>query len=146
MLRLNGTLVLLCTYYGELDIYSRTFYLFRWLCARNKINRDIEFIILCKKFTHSFFKYFIGNPERNKPDHPDHVPSKFIYKLLEPSLLEKKIKIYEAVMKRKKAGANCSSKVSSNDNSKIGTPSTATAITTNYLDTKEILMGTFLKA
>ena len=34
-------------------------------------------------------------------------------------------------MKRRKAGANCSSKVSSNDNSKIDTPITATAITTN---------------
>ena len=58
-------------------------------------------------------------------------------------------------MKRRKAGTNCSSKVSSNKNSKIDTPSTATAITTNCLDTKEILMspkssnsitGTFLKA
>ena len=44
-------------------------------------------------------------------------------------------------MKRRKAGANCSSKVSSNDNSKIDTPITATAITTNWLDTKEILMS-----
>ena len=44
-------------------------------------------------------------------------------------------------MKRRKAGTNCSSKVSSNDNSKIHTPSTATAITTNCLDTKEILMS-----
>ena len=43
-------------------------------------------------------------------------------------------------MKRRKAGANCS-KVSSSDNSKIDTPSTATAITTNCLDTKEILMS-----
>ena len=34
-----------------------------------------------------------------------------------------------------------SSKVSSNDNSKIDAPSTATAITTNCLDTKEILMS-----
>ena len=33
------------------------------------------------------------------------------------------------------------SKVSSNDNSKIDTPSTAIAITTNCLDTKEILMS-----
>ena len=41
-------------------------------------------------------------------------------------------------MKRRKAGANCSSKVSSNDISKIDTPSTATAISTNCLDTKEI--------
>ena len=44
-------------------------------------------------------------------------------------------------MKRRKAGTNCSSKVSSNKNSKIDTPSTATAITTNCLDTKEILMS-----
>ena len=44
----------------------------------------------------------------------------------------------EAVMK---AGVNCSSKVSSNDNSKIDTPSTATTITTNCLDTKEMLMS-----
>ena len=44
-------------------------------------------------------------------------------------------------MKRRKAGANCSSKVSSNDNSNIDTPSTATASTTNCLDTKEILMS-----
>ena len=44
-------------------------------------------------------------------------------------------------MKRRKAGANCNSKVSSSDNSKIDTPSTATAITTNCLDTKEILMS-----
>ena len=58
-------------------------------------------------------------------------------------------------MKRSKAGANCNSKVFSNDISKIDTPSTATAISTNCLDTKEILMspkssnsitGTFLKA
>ena len=33
------------------------------------------------------------------------------------------------------------SKVSSNDNSKIDTPSTAIAVTTNCLDTKEILMS-----
>ena len=44
-------------------------------------------------------------------------------------------------MKRRKAGANCSSKVSSNDSSKIDTPSTATAITANCLDTKEILIS-----
>ena len=99
--------------------YTRTFYLFGWLSAKNKVNRDIEFIMLCKKFTYSFFKYFIGKPERNKPDHPDYVPSIFVYKSVKPSLSEKKMKRYEAVMKRRKAGANCSSKVSSNDNSKI---------------------------
>ena len=44
-------------------------------------------------------------------------------------------KKYEAVTKRRKADANCSSKVSSNDNSKIDTPSTAAAITTDCLDT-----------
>ena len=44
-------------------------------------------------------------------------------------------------MKRRKAGANCSSKVSSKDNSKIDIPSIATAITTNCLDTKEVLMS-----
>ena len=44
-------------------------------------------------------------------------------------------------MKRSKAGANCSSKVSSKDNSKIDTPSIATAITTNCLDTREVLMS-----
>ena len=44
-------------------------------------------------------------------------------------------------MKRRKAGTNCSSKVSSKDNSKIDTPNTARAITTNCLDTKEVLMS-----
>ena len=38
----------------------------------------MKFVILCKKFTHYFFKYFIGKPERSKPDHPDNVPSIFV--------------------------------------------------------------------
>ena len=46
--------------------------------------------MLCKKFTYSFFKYFIGKPERNKPDHPVYVPSIFVYKSVNPSLSEKK--------------------------------------------------------
>ena len=90
MLRLNETLVLLCNYYGELGtVYFRYYYcLFRWLCARNNINRDIEFIILCKKLTHSFFRCFIGKPESNKPDHPDHVLSIFVYQSVELILSE----------------------------------------------------------
>ena len=41
-------------------------------------------------------------------------------------------------MKRRKAGANF---ISSNENSKIDTPSTATAIIANCLDIKEILVS-----